>query len=89
MGTDTVSLELVNAMEAVRTVEGIIGLMSYDFTRAFDSVSKLLSRIALLRFGVSPRLADYLVDLDIEGTILIRSPLTLDLLADITKKLRS
>jgi len=86
MGTDTASLELINAMEAVRTVEGIIGLMSYDFTRAFDSVSKLLSRIALLRFGVSPRLADYLVDLDIDGTVLIRTPLTQELLADITRK---
>ena len=61
MGTDTASLDLINALEAVKSVEGIIAIMSYDFMRAFDSVSKLLSRVALLRFGVSPRLADYLV----------------------------
>ena len=73
-------------MEAVRNVEGVIGVMPYDFTRAFDSVSKLLCRVALVRFGVSPRLANYLVDQDVDGTILIRSSLTQQLLMDITKK---
>ena len=86
MGTDTASLDLINALEAVKSVDGIIGIMSYDFTRAFDSVSKLLSRIALLRFGVSPRLADYLVEQDIGGTVLIRSPLTQQLLMDLARK---
>ena len=62
MGTDTASLDLINALEAVKSVDGIIGIMSYDFMRAFDSVSKLLSRVALLRFGVRPRLPDYLVE---------------------------
>ena len=70
MGTDTASLNLINALEAVKSVDGIIGIMSYDFMRAFDSVSKLLSRVALLRFGVSPRLADYLVEQDMGGTVL-------------------
>ena len=30
MGTDTASLDLVNALEAVKSVEGVIGIMSYD-----------------------------------------------------------
>ena len=86
MGTDTALLDLINALKAVRSVDGIIGIMSYDFTRAFDSVSTLLSRIALMRFRVSPRLADYLVEQDIGGTVTIRSPLTQQLLTDLAKK---
>ena len=46
--------------------------MSFDFTRAFDSVSKTVSKLALLRFGVTPKLVNYLVDQDLLGTVLIR-----------------
>ena len=60
--------------------------MSFDFTRAFDSVSKTLSKLALLRFGVTPKLVNYLVDQDLLGTVLIRSPLTQMLLEDITRQ---
>ena len=86
MGTDTAALDLVNALEAIKSAEGVIGIMSYDFTRAFDSVSRLLSRLALRRFGVSERLADYLVEQDVGGTVLIRSPLTLQLLSDLSRQ---
>ena len=51
MGSDTASLELINAMEAIRTVQGIIGVMFYDFTRAFDSVSN--SSVDLPCYGLA------------------------------------
>ena len=86
MGTDTASLDLINALEAVKHGESIIGIMSYDFTRAFDIVSRMFSKLALLRFGVSDRLVHYLVDQDKEGMVLIRSPLTLNLLKDLTRQ---
>ena len=84
LGTDTASLELINALEATQSVEGIIGVMSFDFTRAFDSVSKTVIRISLARFGINPKLIDYLFEQDMAGTVLIRSPLTMQLLTDLS-----
>ncbi len=44
-----------------------------------------MAKIALVRFGCPPLLADYLVNRDIGGLIFIRSPLTQQLLERLTK----
>ncbi len=84
-GTDAASLNIINALEMLLEIAGRIGLSSFDFKRAFDSVSKMLARLALVRFGCPPALVEYLVNQDIGGLIMIRSPLTQHLLEKLTK----
>ena len=84
-GTDAASLEVTNALEMVLEVEGTAGASSFDFRRAFDSASKNISKIALLRYGLPATLASYFVDQDIEGMTFIRSDLLLRLLARLEK----
>ncbi len=62
-------MDIINLLELLLEVEGSVGISSFNFMRAFDSVSKLLAKIALVRFGLPPLLVKYLVNQDI-GTYL-------------------
>jgi len=78
-GTETALLELINAMESARQWGSSIYITSWDVTRAFDSVSKVILVHAWVRLGVPLDLAQYLVAMDIQGCTVLRSPLALQI----------
>jgi hypothetical protein len=88
-GTDSATLGLGNIFEVIREQETTGAFCSFDIKRAFDSVSKNLSRIALLRQGVPPVLADYIVRHDEHGAVFIRSPLVMQALKELRQKAES
>ena len=77
-GTDMLSVVLANALEQASEQNLNIALSSWDKKRAFCSVSKNVSKIALRRIGLPVDLINYLVGLDINGTTIIRSDITTD-----------
>ena len=85
-GTDSASLPIINALEVIREQETSGAFSSFDIKRAFDSVSKNLSRLALIRMGVPEVLVEYIVAHDHGGMVFVRTPLVLDTLRDLVRK---
>ena len=74
-GTDSASLMFINLIESSQWEKNTSHRTSYDMSRAFDSISKNLMRIAWRRLGVPGDVADWLVEMDIGGVTVVRSPL--------------
>jgi hypothetical protein len=74
-GTDTAVVEVLNALETAKEYKSPFFMSSWDMKRAFDSVPKQLLIWSWVRLGVPPVLAEYLVEMDLSGHTLIRTPM--------------
>ena len=74
-GTDTALLQVINILEEAIETKSDLYLSSWDFKRAFDSVSKGAQVISWMRMGLPKDIAEWLVHMDTNGKTLIRSPL--------------
>ena len=74
MGTATASLLHIDSIEAAQEAGVHLHRSSWDKSRAFDSVSKNLMRLAWHRHGVPDDLIDYLVSMDMDGPTIPRTP---------------
>ena len=61
-GCKDASIQLINALEEAEHAATLIALSSWDFTRAFDSVSHIASKLSLYRFGIPHTMCLALVD---------------------------
>ena len=85
-GCDSATILLINALESARELMVEIVVSSWDKKRAFDSVSKNLAKISLIRLGVPRVMADYIVDHDLDGVTVIRSAYTKSIFERIQKE---
>ena len=74
VGTDEAILEITNILEATKERQGEVYVASWDMRRAFDRVPKSFLVFAWLRMGVPLEIAQYLVELDIGGTTIVKTP---------------
>jgi len=72
--TMTASLMFINAIEEAVEKDEAIHISSWDITRAFDSVSKNIMRLAWARLGVPTPWVNWLVGLDEKGVSVVRTP---------------
>ena len=51
-----------------------VHISSWDITRAFDSVSKNVMRLAWSRLGIPDEWVEWLVAMDVQGLTVVRTP---------------
>ena len=73
-GTETAILQLINIIEDADEFHKPFFLMGFDTKKAFDAVNKQVMKIAWIRLGIPPDIAEYFTELDIEGLTVIKSP---------------
>ena len=74
VGTDEAIMEITNILEATKEKQGEVYVASWDMRRAFDRVPKSFLIFSWLRMGVPLDIARYLVELDIDGTTIVKTP---------------
>ena len=74
LGTSTASILHIDTIEAAREANQHLHRSSWDKSKAFDSVSKNLMRIAWHRHGVPLEIFQYMVNMDIDGPTVVRTP---------------
>jgi hypothetical protein len=72
-GTDTANIQVLNALEEAKQRRIPLYGSSWDMTRAFDSVSKGVIRLAWTRLGVPEEITDWLIALDSDSKTVLRS----------------
>ena len=72
--TMTASLLHINLLEDAIDRNNELHTSSYDLSKAFDSVSKNVMRMAWRRLGVPTEIAEWLVEMDIKGVTVVRTP---------------
>ena len=77
---ESASLVVLNALETACEWRTDLYISSWDIKRAFDSVPFRMLIWSLVRIGVPPQLAKYLVQMDVDGKMVVRTPLALDIL---------
>jgi len=75
-GTDSASLLLIDALEQAKETHTACLVSSWDIRRAFDSISKPALQMAWNRLGVPSEWAQFLIQLDLEGTTTVRLPIS-------------
>ena len=70
----TASLMFINMLEEALEKGEELHTFSWDITRAFDSVSKNVMRMAWTRLGLPKEWANWLVQLDEQGMTAVRTP---------------
>ena len=78
--TVTSGLQLLDCLDDFSENRIATFLSSWDFTKAFDALPFSLSRLALLRSFVPPDIVEWLLQLDMDGRIIVRTPYALDCL---------
>ena len=73
--TDDPCLEIINALETARETRADLYVGSWDWRRAFDSPSRPLLIFSLVRMGIPSPLAEYIINQDMDGHTVVRSPL--------------
>ena len=74
VGTDTELLQLLNIIEDAQEHKKPVLMTSYDTAKAFDSVNKPFMEAAWQRLGVPLDIARYLVQMDVQGDTIIKTP---------------
>ena len=74
LGTSTASILHIDSIEAAQEADKHLHRSSWDKSRAFDSVSKNLMRIAWHRHGVPLDILQYMVNMDLDGPTVVRTP---------------
>ena len=77
---ETASIILMNALETASEWRSKVYISSWDMTKAFDSVPTQMLIWSLIRVGVPAELAEYLVNMDAQGHLVVRTPLSMDIL---------
>ena len=77
--TESASIILLNALETACEWRSRLYISSWDLKRAFDSVPSSMLIWSLIRIGVPAALAEYLVQMDLDGYVVVRSPLTMEI----------
>ena len=72
-GTSTAMLMHLNTIEDAQACKEHLHRSSWDMSKAFDSVSKYIMRIAWHRLGVPEDIANWLVSMHEDGVTVIRS----------------
>ena len=72
-GTMSASLLFINSLESTRAAQGVSNRTSYDMSKAFDTVSKNIQKIAWSRLGVPAEVVDWLADMDTDGETLVNN----------------
>jgi hypothetical protein len=67
------SLLFINIPETAKMDCGVSNRTSYDMSKAFDTVSKNIQKIAWSRMGVPADVVDWLVDMDTDGVTVVIS----------------
>ena len=73
--TEEAVLEVLNVLESAKDWRSDLYLSSWDIRRAFDRVPKAMLILAWVRMGVPECIARYIVELDIQGSSCVRTPL--------------
>ena len=72
-GTDSASLQLINMLEEAHASGQPLYGSSWDIRKAFDTLSKPIIRLAWLRQGVPAKVVDWLLALDDDASLVVRS----------------
>ena len=72
------SMHILNALETLQEFRSELFMSSWDFKTAFDSVTRPLLVYGGIRVGIPSELMSMLVDLDIGGLTILRSPAALE-----------
>ena len=70
----TQSWNRINIIEDADEFHKPFFLMGFDTKEAFDAVNKHVMKIAWIRLGIPPDIAEYITELDIEGLTVVKSP---------------
>ncbi len=81
-GTHTAIPQLINAMETAKEYNTDIFISSWDMSKAFDNLSREMILLSLRRLHVPLVIAEYLISLDVDGKVLVRTPWLLDRLRE-------
>ena len=84
-GTDSAVLEFLATLETAKELNSELFLSSWDLSRAFDCVARELLIFSFVRMGIPPGLAQYLVNIDAEGLMVLQSPIALLILQSLGK----
>ena len=76
-GTASASLQHINAVEEALELGSELQRSSWDFQRAFDTLSRIVKIISWIRSGLPIEYAEYMVGMDSQGINVVRSPLAL------------
>ena len=76
--TDFAIIQMLNTFECARDQRGTIAMGSWDYEKAFDSPAKVILLLAWVRLGVPPDKANYIVNMDIGGKIIVKSQYALE-----------
>lgn len=71
--TDSASLQLINMLEEAHASGQPLYGSSWDIRKAFDTLSKPIIRLAWLRQGVPAKVVDWLLALDDDASLVVRS----------------
>ena len=82
-GTDSEILQILNLIEEAIEHHEAIDLITWDIRKAFDSVGQNLQYLAWRRLGVPRPIAAWLVQLDNKGSFTVRSPYSLNRIAQV------
>jgi hypothetical protein len=77
-GTQTAIPQFINSVEAAREFATDLYMSSWDMSKAFDNLSREMLLICLLRIHVPIDISRYIISLDIDDKILVRTPWLLD-----------
>jgi hypothetical protein len=77
-GTQTAIPQFINAMETAREFATDLFMSSWDMSKAFDNLSREMILICLRRLHIPLELANYIISLDEEDIILVRTPWLLE-----------
>ena len=73
-GTDTLTIQLIDVLEQVRESASALALASWDTIRAFDSISRMLAMLGLLRMGVPVADCEDIINIDEGGSVFVKCP---------------
>jgi hypothetical protein len=65
-------------METAREYNTDLYISSWDMSKAFDNLSREMILLSLRRLHVPSVIAEYLISLDVDGKVLVRTPWLLD-----------
>jgi hypothetical protein len=72
--TEVSLMQFINTLEQAEQNQSTLYYNSFDISKAFDRPTKTFIKMAWTRLGVPPEIAQWLVDLDINGRAYVKSP---------------
>ena len=81
VGTDSELTVINNVLNEAKKLNLGIDMLSWDIAKAFDSVHRMIQFLVWLRMGVPQKVAELLIELDNNGTFILKSPYAQDQVA--------